>query len=216
MTPERYTDDAVCFAMGLGQFALAATGDAVRIVCRPSFHPEVCLTFTPEELVAVALRWSLSSEPMTARMPDFSERARLSAGEFEDLSAAFDRALAESKRPPKWVVIADGMSASAVRVLAGRLDRYAGHAVNEQESHFARGALSLAIAKVRTEELRNRISWCGRYVHPRDDRTFPVTPEPSLPKPTISRLLVMGTPDDRAEFHAMFGPGAGPRRGSRG
>lgn len=211
MTPKEYTDDAVCFAMGLGQLIPTIPGEVVRLVCRPSFHPEVCVTLTPKEIVAVALHSILWPEPVLARMPEVSERATLSAGEFESIRAAFDHALAESTRPPKWVVC-DGMGVSAVRVRADRIERYSGHAVNEEEMHFVKSVLSLALLKSESVELRNRISWCGRYLYPRDDSAFPIAAEPSLPQPHVSRLLVMGTPEDRAEFHAIFGAKATTRR----
>jgi hypothetical protein len=204
MTPAQYTDDAVCFAMGLGRFVPANQADVVRLVCRPSFHPEVCVTLTPREIVTVALRSMLWQEPVPARMPEFSEVASLLSDEFAKICNAFDSALEESEKPPKWVVICDGMSASAVRVRAGRVERFMGHCVNEAERGFVTAALSLALARTRSVHLRNRISWCGRYVNPRDDQAFPVAPEPDFKDPQVTRLLVLGTPQDRADFHAMF------------
>src|SRR5687768_16978630 len=109
MTPEQYTDDAVCFAMGLGRFVPPVDGEVLRLVCRPSFHPEVCITLTPDEVVAVALQAGLWHDPIPARMPEVSERAPVSTREFEAARDAFASALAEAGRPPKWVVIADGM-----------------------------------------------------------------------------------------------------------
>lgn len=205
MTPERYTDDAVCFAMGLGQFVPTAAVDVVRLVCRPSFHPEICITLTPKEVVAVALHSSLWKEPIPARMPELSGVATLPRGDFDGVCDAFDRALVESSRPPKWVVMTDGMAASAVRVRGGQIDRFSGHAANDEESRFVRLVLMAALSTIKSPELRNRISWCGRYLVPPDPRAFPVTQEPSLPSPQVRRVLVMGAPEDRADFHAIFG-----------
>ena len=205
MDVEQYTDDAVCFAMGLVEFAPATPGDVLRLVCRPSFHPEVCVTVTPTDLVAVALRSSLRAEPSPARMPEIAEHATVSAGDFEGLCAAFEGALAESRRPPRWVVLCDGMMASAVRTLDGRSERCSGHAVHEEEQRFVKRVLAFALSKVRSVQLRNRLSWCGWYVSSQGDPAFPVEPEPSPAPARVSRLLVLGTPEDRASFHSLHG-----------
>jgi hypothetical protein len=202
---DQYTDDAVCFAMGLVQLVPTTGGDVLRLVCRPSFHPEVCVTITPTEIVAVALRSSLWQEPAPARMPEVSERAAVTADEFQALCAVFEDAVAESRRPPKWVVLCDGMMASALRVRAGRTESYSGHAVNDEERRFVRCLLSFALSKVRSPPLRNRLSWCGWYTSTRDDPAFPTEPEPSVEVPRVTRLVVLGTPQDRADFHAVFG-----------
>lgn len=205
MKIEQYTDDAVCFAMGLVQFAPNTPGDVLRLVCRPSFHPEICVTVTPAEFVAVALRSSLWQEPVPARMPEISERVPVAPGVFEALRAAFDEALAESRLPPRRVVLCDGMTASAMCTQGGRTDLYSGHAVNDAERRFVKDLLSVALSCVRSTPLRNRLSWCGWYVSSRDDPAFPVEPEPSAPATDVTRLLVLGTPDDRAAFHALHG-----------
>ena len=205
MTPEQYTDDAVCFAMGLGQFVPLDDRDVVRLVCRPSFHPEVCVTLTPEEIVGVALQSMLWDEAIPARMPELSERARLSPGEFETICDAFASALDEANRPPKAVVICDGMAASAARVRGGQTERFSGHAVNEAESRFVTCVMSLALSKTCSIPLRNRISWCGRYATRLEDEAFPIVPEPALDQPEVSRLLVLGKPEDRADFHRLMG-----------
>lgn len=205
MNLEQYTDDAVCFAMGLLQFVPTTPGDVLRLVCRPSFHPEICVTFTPTDVVAVALRSSLWHEPVPARMPELSEHAIVTADIFEALRALFDEALAESRLPSKSVVICDGMMTSAVRIVGGHTDRYSGHSVNEAERRLVKCFLSIARSKIRSVQLRNRLSWCGWYVSSRDDPAFPIEPENSLAPPEVARLLVMGTAEDRADFHAIYG-----------
>lgn len=212
MKLEEYTEDVVCFAMGLVQFLPSGTGNVVRLLCRPSFHPEVCVTVTPTDVVTVALHSGLWHEPSAARMPEFSEHAAVSTDDFEGISHAFNATLAESRRPPKLVVICDGMTASAVRTVAGQSERYSGHAVNDEERRLVKTVLSLALSKARSVQLRNRIAWCGRYVSLQDDPAFPVEPEPSLPQPRVSRLLVLGTPEDRASFHALSGARAADER----
>ncbi|MFO0757002.1 MAG: hypothetical protein U0359_10940 [Byssovorax sp.] len=71
--------------MGLGRFVPTATENVLRLLCRPSFHPEVCVTLTPNEIVAVALQSSLWREPVPARMPEVSERAPLEPREVEHI-----------------------------------------------------------------------------------------------------------------------------------
>lgn len=204
MNVEQYTDDAVCFAMGLMQFVPTTPGDVLRLVCRPSFHPEVCVTVTPTDLVAVALRSNLWQEPVPARMPEFSEHAIVTPDVFEALSEVFDEAFAKTRHPSKWVVC-DGMMSSAARTRSGRTDRYSSHTVNDEERRLVKCFLSIALSRLRSVQLRNRLSWCGWYVSSRDDPAFPVEAEPSTPGPETTRLLVMGTPEDRADFYATYG-----------
>ena len=206
MLPEQYTDECSMLRDGPGPISCRPwTVSLLRLVCRPSFHPEVCVTLTPEEIVAVGLRSSLSSEPIPARMPELSERAPLSEGEFETICNAFASALDEAARPPEWVVICDGMAASAVRLRGGRSEQFSGHAVNDAESQFVVEVMSLALSKISSIPLRNRLSWCGRYATGKQDAAFPVVPEPALPEPQVSRLLVLGKPEDRADFHRLMG-----------
>lgn len=53
MDLDDYTPDAICKAMGLPSFAedpaLREHTDCLRVLFRPSFHPEVCVTCWPEQ-----------------------------------------------------------------------------------------------------------------------------------------------------------------------
>ena len=138
----RYTEDAVCFAMGVGRFELE--GDGVRLLCRPSFHPEVCVTIRPGEIAMVGLQSMLSLEPVVGCMPEIAERSAIGAEEFGRVDELFERALEESRRPPKWVVIADGMKVSVARRAGDRIDRFAGHAMNEAEKELVEAVMLMA------------------------------------------------------------------------
>ena len=151
-------------------------------------------------------------EPIVARMPDFPERAALSPEELRSACDAFAFALEEAKRPPKWVVICDGMMTSAVLVRDGRVERFFGHAIHDAERRLVISVLSLALSKSMSVPLRNRISSCGRYaVREKDNQKFPVEPEPPLEDRSVSRLLVLGTPQEREEFYARMGNKPPPR-----
>lgn len=205
MDPKDYNEDTICFAMGLLRYVPSEAGDALRVVFMPSFHPEVCVTVTRERLVAAALQHSLWGGGQIGRMPEMSEATEVSGDEVDRLDAAFDAAFEESKRPPRWVTVCDGMAVSAVRVRGERQDRYAGHALHPGETLFSKAVLSLALSKVRSARLRNRLSWCGGYLHPRDPETFPVEPEAEMSRPRLSHMLVLGAPEDREDFHALVG-----------
>jgi hypothetical protein len=192
MNLEQYTDDAVCFAMGIGRFVPTGVRDAIRLVCCPSFTPEFSVTLIPGEIVIVALKAMLWPEPIVGRMPEISERASLTPGEYEKIESAFERALAESRLPPKLVLVCDGMRASAVRVHGGTVEQYTGNAVNQEEQEFAKGVLALALSKAQSADLRDRIQ--GR----------PIKADSMRSPENLCRLLVLGEPDARSEFHALF------------
>lgn len=187
-----YTDDVICNAMGLGPFEPVGVERAIRLVLKPSFHPEACITVEPTRLHVVALRSMLWHEPVPCRLPEYAETTTLTGDQFDGIAEAFGRAFAESAKEGQRICL-DGMPVSALRIDGGRRLAFGGQPIGAEHAEFVASLLRLAHASVTSVHLRNRIAECGRYV----DRTFTTEPEPAMPE--VTRVMVLGTPDDRTQ-----------------
>ena len=194
MHPDAYTDDAICNAMGLDRFEPVGVDNAIRLLLRPSFHPETCITLEPTRLHVVALRSMLWHEPVPCRLPEYAEVASLSDEQFERAAEVFDRALAENVQKGKCIYI-DGMPISALRIEGGRRWTFDGHPVGKEQARFVADLLCLAHVSVSSMHLRNRIEHCGRYV---GCTLGTELDEPGPPK--LTRVMVLGTPDERGDY----------------
>ena len=193
MRLDAYTDDAICNAMGLGQFEHVGGERAIRLLLKPSFHPEACVTVEPARLHVVALRSMLWREPVPCRLLEYAETASLVADQFDRLIGAFDLALAEDANRGELVCL-DGMPISALRIDGDRRWKFGGHPTGSGQSQFVVNLLRLAHASVSSVHLRNRIAEYGRYL----SQAFKIEPEPELPN--TAGVLVLGAPDDRADY----------------
>ena len=78
MQLEQYTADAICRSMGLDAFAPSGPS-CVRVVLRPSFHPEVCVTVAETagsaraRMSVVALTEMLWRQHAPRRLPELRE-----------------------------------------------------------------------------------------------------------------------------------------------
>ncbi|HEY4329847.1 MAG TPA: hypothetical protein VGN88_08925 [Phycisphaerae bacterium] len=203
MRLEDYTDLTICNAMGLSQFDPIGIPDIIRVLLKPSFHPEACITLEPTRLYVVALRSQLWSEPVPRLLPQLSEEVVVSAEEFNITVEAFKGAVAENAGGSSLCV--DGMPYSAVYKKQQQMVRTRGNSFGPGEVAFLGGFLRLAHARVSSIHLRNRIAECGRYV----DRTFVMESEPELRNTT--RILVLGAPEDRADYLDMLRQGTKPK-----
>jgi hypothetical protein len=201
---DAYTDDVICNAMGLGQFEPVGVERAIRLLVKPSFHPEACVTVEPTRLHVVALRSMLWHEPVPCRLPEYAEAMSVTCDQFQRVVEAFDRALAEHAKAGKCITI-DGMPISALRIAGNQRSAFEGQPVGSEQAKFVGEVLRLAHASASSVHLRNRIAECGRYV----DRTFTIEPEPELPN--VTRVMVLGAPDERAEYFDKLQARTAPR-----
>lgn len=197
MQPDAYTNDAICSATGIGRFEPEGVDQVVRLLLKPSFHPEACITLEPAQVRVVALQTMLWQQPVPCRMPNYAETFAIQRELFDRAVAAFEAASAENTRLPASVAV-DGMQVSALRINGSYRSTFAGQPIRPAQSGFVAMVVQMGLDRVGSVSLRNRLAQCGRYV----DNNFELEPEPERLKPT--RLLVLGEPQERDSYFAAL------------
>jgi len=194
---DQYTDGVICSAMGIGPFEPLDDLRSIRLLLKPSFHPELCITLHQLRLSIVALRSKLWQEPVPHDLLQLAAAIPTIPQHFEDTLKSFQLAAAANaaKRPS---VCVDGMPVSAIYKSTEGYLSFSGHPTSSDEICFVVNLLRLANDLAASVPLRNRISECGRYL----DRSFIVEPESNLHDTT--RIVVLGSPKDRTEYLAML------------
>ena len=192
MRYEAYTDDAITQAMGIGPFVPSGISKVIRLLLKPSFQPELCVTIEPNSVYVVGLRSMLWSEPVPRRLDDISESAAIPPDHFVKLADAIP-AICENRDRGKFAVL-DGMSISILLLDRDRQWQFRDHPYERAEENFVSQLLSLAHAKITTPFLRNRIASCAEFVGTK----LPLEDEPPLPE--LTRLLIVGDSEQRNDY----------------
>ena len=187
-----YTDDAICKAMGLAQFKPTSAPSVLRLLLKPSFDPEVCLTAWPTEMQLVALDRMLWRETVPCRLPEHAEAVSIDEVRFQTIVDAFNRARSEYTSP-RFRAIADGMSTSVICINDGTESTCHGHPLEPAQREFVGTMLSLGHSLARSPHLMNRLAHCAGYI----GRKIPL--EKETDSPHASRVLILGEPQHRSE-----------------
>lgn len=121
MLTEQYTSDAICQSMGLPAFLERDLAlPALRLLLKPSFDPEVCITLTgPTEsarMSVIALNESFWRQPALCRLSAWREQIDVPASALADILARFDAALASDREVAGEMVCIDGMPVEACSI----------------------------------------------------------------------------------------------------
>lgn len=209
---DAYTPDVICRSMGIPAFiepAWTAFGSSsLRILLKPSIHPEVCITLEARSdgvrLSVVALEEMLWRKIMPQRMSYCVHSAMLPVECFTDWDMEFTAAAAAFALP-RSIVILDGMPVVVGRVIQGRAETIEGHPNHPATKRLVRRLLLLAWNECWMPGVRNRLAGCARHV----GLDLPRIPQP-LTKKTY-RIGVFGTPDERAEYFRLVERGVHSR-----
>jgi hypothetical protein len=181
--------------MGFDSFidpAWDANTFALRLVLKPSFHPEFCLTVigapSNSEMAAVCLTEMFWQQASPRQLPAFNEKRRVQNGMIRRVESLCSAINTDAERP----ICLDGMGMNAVWTLNGELIRFDSHVYAETVSRFVSTLLELAWGTFITAGIRNGIANCGRYI----GLEYPLEPEPKKPE----QLLVLGNPDNVADY----------------
>lgn len=197
MRTELYTAELICKCMGLPSFeqdpACTSADEAVRLLLKPSFHPEICLTFADGLVSVVSARSMIwhQFEPS----PILTDRAE------GNLSPASFTKLLDSMVPvarPGAVpgIMIDGMPSELLRFRQGALElKVGGNAgVKGDFSAFVALALTTAWGCISSPHCRNSLAEAAHYVGMKLAREQ----EPTR-KPTIE-TMILGPQEDRAQL----------------
>ncbi|MDC8015455.1 hypothetical protein [Tahibacter soli] len=220
--PADYNAETICRALGLAGFAdVPAPADTLRVVLRPSFHPEVFLALTPAgdrvDVEVVAGQWMYrqvfdapigrlwcfpprcaDGRPVprhrirTTHVDTFRTAATLPADVFRELRAALRAGMSQPARP---VVQIDGVSFDVFDVEAGERRL---HEATPGRPPAAEGAVSRLVERiwhaVDDPDCRNALADVAGYFSVRLERTVPPAVAPRMP------ILVLGDEAERTEL----------------
>jgi hypothetical protein len=175
-----YTDDMICTAMGFGPFVPVGKPSVIRVLLKPSFHPEVCITLEPTLLSVIALRSTLWREPVPRVMDGLSEATPLSTSQFDSITRAFHAASAANRNKLNYAMV-DGMAASAVLKQEDQVTTFSDNPFRSPQAEFVAEILRLAYGLLSSIHLKNAVARCGGYI----DLTLAAEPEPEQPQSQI-------------------------------
>jgi hypothetical protein len=203
----RYTADAICHSMGLDAFEPAGP-PCVRVLLKPSFHPEVCVTVAEAAdaravLSVVALPEMLSRQTFPRRLPELREEVGVSADVSAEAIAGFSAAFADRDDDSRRLCL-DGMGVECCRLTAGGVERFAGHVYSPTVSAFVGRLVWWAWVSCRAPGVRNALAECALYM----GAEYPRQSDPE--RPPTRWLVVLGTPEARAGYFEALRSRGGP------
>jgi hypothetical protein len=204
MLTEQYTADAICKAMGLPAFIEPGLPQpALRLLLMPSFDPEVCITLTgpagSARVSVMVLTASFWQQPAPHRLSAWKEQIEVSASAIADSLADFAAALAADREVTGRMVCIDGMPVEGCTITGTGVERIACHPYRPAVSRFVLKLLRLAWDSCSGARVRNGLAACARYV----GASLPL--EASLPDVGRSRVLILGSSEDRADLLEQLG-----------
>ncbi len=206
MQNDQYTPDAICESMGIGPFidpTWRSASKILRLLLKPSFYPEVCITMVAREdsakLTVVALSETFWHQVQPCPVPGYLESAQIDNSDIVQLIEAYEPL---DNHDPQSISL-DGMGMN--------LAWTSSKGVRQLESHVSGNELDTFVLDVidfvwRTSEhpgVRNGLAHCARFV----GRDYPFDPEPPTPK--IFRIGVLGSPEDVSDFNEQINRGRG-------
>lgn len=204
MLSANYTSENICRALGLGGFAndwqLAESDECIRVLLKPSFHREVCISVLSKEakvsvvvIAALSQIW-LQDSPIPQLTKVEQDDGIFSGLQFSQLASLLKSA-AEPKQQAGFFVI-DGMPAHTV-LRADRegklcIDKNVGSEASYKS--FIAEVITQAHSAIGSLSIRNALADAGNYVGLR-------IPSEVLPpaKDTV-RTLVFGEAEQTAQL----------------
>ena len=201
MHTDQYTADIICRSMGLLGFfeeswSTSATA-VLRLLLKPSFDPEVCITLSSfgssANLCVIALSEMLWRQPGPCRLAEHREEVVVDPNILNDMVTNILAAHAESCAQGRFVCL-DGMGSECCYVRAGHVLRFVQHVSRPSIVQLVVRVIDLAWQSCHDPFVKNALVRCAKYV----DMDYALETEPVAPR--VTRLLVLGSPDDRAEY----------------
>jgi hypothetical protein len=193
-----YTPDTICRSMGMSAFIEPDwTVPTLRLLLKPSFHSEVCITLTgsgPARLSVVALTEMLWLRPRPCTMPAVTEDFSVPNAVIIQAIADFKTALTAENDPARKSVVCDGMGIACCAVTCAGLERFESNVNLPEVKRFVSGLIRLAWETCLLPEARNVLAACGGYVDLEYEH------EPIPPGPEVVRILIVGTPEETADI----------------
>ena len=196
MDPDQYTADVICHSMCIGTLIDPKWGAdtvAIRVLLKPSFDPEACITVTLKNGTArlniTVLAASLWQQDHACRLPAHHEDCDLPLDQFNQTAHWHHTAVTDTEA--QRFICLDGMGLNCAWTSAGDPQEIQSHCSAYQPMRdFVAHTIDLAWRLSSNVGVRNGLAACGRYV----GADYPMESVP--PKPALFRLGVFGSPDD--------------------
>lgn len=195
MRLDQYTADAICHSMGIGPFIDPAWNSkvlAIRLLLKPSFDPEVCITVVRSDgidrLTVVALTEMLWRRDCPCQLPTEQETGTIDRNTFTKLCAAHHDAVSQAKGDR--IVCVDGLGMNCAWATRSVTNQLESHVVGESLRSFVLTMVDAARNVCCHAGARNALRRCSRYI----GCEYPIEPEPA--KPPLLRIGVLGCADD--------------------
>jgi len=199
MQLEQYTPDAICNAMCIGPLVDPSWGRrtlAIRLLFKPSFHPEACITITQSNddatLSVSVLAEMLWQQDYPCRLPAFHDDVALTQAQFTRLAHYHHEAVTDPAA--QRTACLDGMGVNCAWTTAEGHNQLQSHIVDNSLRAFAAQMIDQAWQASANAGVRNGLAECARYV----GAECPL--DPVRLKPTLFRVGVFGTPDDVDDY----------------
>jgi len=196
---EDYTADFICRSLGLEQFVDPGWGKseatAIRIVLKPSFHPEVVITITrigTDVFVStIAARNRIWGPPFPQTTDSDADHSSAQWEVFSPLVEAFDAEFIEAKIERRSICL-DGMGVELCFVSGPAVQQFKTHVSGSKSADelVARGT-QLAWGICRSPRVKNALPNAAAYVGLRIPQVQLGEPEP---KKRVG-IMLLGTPD---------------------
>lgn len=203
MQLNQYTADAICHSMCIGPFVDPSWNSetlAIRLLLKPSFHPEACITIAKREstgsLAVTVLAEMLWRQDVPCRLPAYHDNCELTTAQFTRLAHYHHEAATDANA--RRTVCLDGMGINCAWTACNGCDQFQSHVVDDSLRVFVAQMIDHAWHASTNAGVRNGLAECARYV----GAEYPVDPVP--PKPTLFRLGVFGTADDVDEYFRVL------------
>ena len=203
MQLEQYTADAICHSMCIGPFVDPSWDSAtlaIRLLLKPSFHPEACITLAKREdavsLSVTVLAEMLWRQAYPCRLPAHHDNCELTTAQFASLARYHHEAATDPNS--RRTICLDGMGVNCAWTSMNGCDQFQSHVVDDSLRSFVAQMIDQAWNTSTNAGVRNGLAECARYI----GAEYPADPLP--PKPTLFRLGVLGTPDDVDEYFRVL------------
>ncbi|WP_426165305.1 hypothetical protein [Pseudoduganella sp. R-34] len=208
MLSANYTSENICRALGLGGFAndwqLAESDECVRVLLKPSFHREVCISVLSKagnvsvSVVAALSQIWLQDWPLPQLTQVEQEAGAITEQQFVRLLSLLK--LADKQERPSRTVIMDGMQAHTVLRVdrEGKLNQEQNVSEDESYTCFVTEVIKQSHGAISGATIRNALADAASYAGLR-------IPLEAVPRPKdLVRTLVLGSQEESAQlFEAL-------------
>ena len=166
MHPEQYTVDTICRSMGFPRFVESGwSTPTLRLLLKPSFDPEVCITLMPDAcLSVVAFTEMLWRQPGPCQLTTWRDLARVPASFVGQCVLDFSAAQAADRELTGQMVCIDGMPVVCCLLSEKGLELFECHPYRSAVSNLVSSLIRMSWDSCNDARIRNALSACGRYV----------------------------------------------------